>query len=150
MENKSKEVETQSILFFTEDIDFNLSNEERIVTWIQQVIAAEQHELRQLNYIFCSDKYLHQVNVEYLQHDTYTDIITFPYASSPIVESDIFISVDRVKENATAFQTSFQNELLRVIIHGVLHLCGYGDKTECEKQLMREKEEGCIKLFPSS
>ena len=85
--------------------------------------------------------------MEYLNHDTYTDIITFPYAQSPIVESDIFISIDRVKENAATFKTSFEKELLRVIIHGVLHLCGYGDKTDEEKQLMRAKEDECVLGF---
>ncbi len=136
--------DTPLIEFHYEDTHFELPNPDSVRTWIQSVIAAEKHQLRHLNYIFCSDNYLHHINLEYLNHDTYTDIITFPFAESPLVESDIFISVDRVRENAISFKTSFESELRRVIIHGVLHLCGYGDKTEEEKVLMRKKEEEYI------
>jgi len=96
---------------------------------------------------FCSDKYLHQLNVEYLQHDTLTDIITFPYNDPPIVHSDIFISIDRVRENAKELHVSFEQELHRVIIHGILHLCGYKDKTKEEAKLMRQKEEAMLKFL---
>jgi len=135
------------ILFHSEDVDFALENETAIQSWIKQIINREAKELVQLNYVFCSDEYLHKINVEYLDHDTYTDIITFPLAIAPLIESDIFISIDRVKENATKFEVSFERELKRVLIHGVLHLCGYGDKTEAEAKLMRSKEDEAIELF---
>ena len=138
------EDDTPLIEFHYEDTDFELPESNAVSTWIQSVITTEKHQLRHLNYIFCSDEYLHQINVEYLNHDTYTDIITFPFAESPLVESDIFISVDRVRENAISFNTTFESELRRVIIHGVLHLCGYRDKTEEEKKMMRKKEEEYI------
>lgn len=132
------------ISFHAEEIDFALPEEERVKKWISSIIESEGYQLQQLTYIFCSDTYLHQINLEYLQHDTYTDIITFPYGQSPLIHSDIFISVDRVKENASKFQVPFEQELRRVIIHGVLHLCGYPDKTEAEARLMREKEEEAL------
>lgn len=137
----------EQIQFHFEDVDFELKDIKKVRAWIQQIIAAEQHELRQLNYVFCSDKYLHHINMEYLQHDTFTDIITFPLEESPLIESDIFISSERVLENAAQFGVDFQTELLRVIIHGVLHLCGYGDKTEDEKTAMRAKEDACLGLY---
>ncbi len=105
-------------------------------------------ELESLNYIFCSDPYLHQINVQYLDHDTYTDIITFDNAEEEnTIESDIFISIDRVKENAASFDAGFEQELRRVMAHGVLHLLGFGDKTETEKQIMREQEEKWVSEF---
>lgn len=140
----------QNILFHEEDISFALSNELNFIEWIQSVIESESCHLQQLNYIFCSDPALLKVNIEYLQHDTYTDIITFPYASPPTIEGDIFISIDRIKENATQFNQSFEKELMRVMIHGVLHLCGYGDKSSEEKKKMRAKEDAAIALFPGN
>lgn len=142
----SEELE-ESISFFTEDIDFQLSNPKQIHKWIKMIILKENHTLSYLNYIFCSDQYLLKINQEYLDHDTYTDIITFPYASSPIVESDIYISIDRIKENSTLFKTSFLSELHRVVIHGVLHLCGYADKENKEKEIMREKENEALEIL---
>jgi len=136
-----------SILFHEEDISFALSNELSYIKWIQSVIESESCHLQQLNYIFCSDPALLKVNIEYLDHDTYTDIITFPYASPPTIEGDIFISIDRIKENAKQFKQSFEQELMRVMIHGVLHLCGYGDKSSEEKKMMRAKEDDAIALF---
>jgi len=133
--------EEKRISFYIEDIDFQLPDEEAVASWIASAIQHEGQQLQSLSYIFCSDTYLHQINLEYLQHDTYTDIITFPYELPPLIHGDIFISVDRVRENATLFGVSFEQELRRVIIHGVLHLCGYPDKTEEEKQAMRAKEE---------
>ncbi len=134
------------LIFQYENIEFSLEKEEGIRQWLKKIIAEEQAELHSITYIFCSDEYLHQVNVEYLNHDTYTDIITFPY-SDDYLESDIFISIDRVKDNAQKFDVSFQQELLRVMIHGVLHLCGYGDKTDEEKKIMREKEEHAVAQY---
>lgn len=128
------------ITFHTEDIEFELNNAEKTQNWILQAIEKENSTLSFINYIFCSDTYLHRINVEYLNHDTYTDIITFPYASDTI-ESDIFISIDRIRENAKKFETTFERELHRVMIHGVLHLLGYGDKTEEEQKNMRARED---------
>ena len=135
-----------SILFFTEDIEFELIQEEKIISWILLVIKNEEVDVSQLNYILGSDDYVLEINKEYLNHDYYTDIITFPLSKSPI-ESDIFISIDRVKENALIFSKSFETELLRVIIHGLLHLIGYNDKSEESQKEMRQKEDACIALF---
>lgn len=139
--------ENDVICFNTEDIDFVLENEEGTEQWLKQVIEQEGRSLRLLNFIFCNDEYLHQLNVEYLQHDTLTDVITFPYAEPPIVEGDIFISIDRVRENASIFQASFEKELSRVMVHGVLHLCGHGDKTEAEEANMRNLEDNALKMI---
>ena len=135
------------VSFHSEDIDFKLEQEIAIQTWIKAVIEQQEAKLVGLSYIFCSDAYLHNINVEYLNHDTLTDIITFPYLSPPDVEGDIFISVDRVRENAQTFQVPFEQELRRVIIHGVLHLCGQGDKTEQEAAQMRQKENEALAMF---
>ncbi len=140
------ELEEKTIDFHTEDIDFQISDEASLKDWIQDTIEKEGGQLSFLNYIFCSDPYLHKINVEYLQHDTYTDIITFPYREDKI-ESDIFISVDRIRENAEKYEVPFEEELFRVIIHGVLHLLGFGDKTEEEKLKMRAKENEYIQLL---
>ena len=140
--------EDRQLFFEQEDIDFELPNDEqRYIDWIQYIIKKEKKELLQLTYIFCSDSYLHQINVEYLDHDTLTDIITFPYTEPPLVEGDIFISIDRVKENALKYDVSFEDELHRVIIHGVLHLCDYPDKTEEEARVMRKKEEEALEIW---
>ena len=125
--------------YHIEGIDFDLAQAEMLSNWIKKTIAAEGQVLESLNFIFCSDEYLHKINVDYLNHDTLTDVITFPY-SEINVEGDIFISIDRIRENAINFDTTFETELHRVMIHGVLHLCGYGDKTEAEAQQMRAKE----------
>lgn len=132
--------ENEKINFFSEDIDFSLSNPSSIFNWILKAIESEAKELRHLNFIFCSDQYLHKINVEYLNHDTFTDVITFPYAEGKIIEGDIFISVERIRENANNFKVEFENELYRVMIHGVLHLLGYFDKTPEDKELMTQKE----------
>lgn len=137
------------ISFFTEDIDFELAHPDRIEQWISQVIERENCQLVNINYIFCSDIYLHNLNVEYLQHDTLTDIITFPYNDPPIIHSDIFISIDRIRENAKELKLTFEQELHRIIIHGVLHLCGYKDKSDLEAKLMRKKEEEMLALLDS-
>jgi rRNA maturation RNase YbeY len=142
------EAETDAaIAFHDEDADFLPENEPALSQWIQKVIDQEKGQLQQINYIFCSDEYLHRINLEYLDHDTYTDIITFPYEDPPLIHSDIFISVERVRENASDLGVSFEKELHRVIIHGVLHLCGYPDKTPVEAQRMREREDKALELF---
>lgn len=139
--------ETDQVDFFSEDIDFEISTPESIASWIKQIIIQEAKQLQQLSFIFCNDEYLHKINVEYLDHDTYTDIITFPYAEPPLIKGDLFISIERVKENATKLNVPFEQELFRVIIHGVLHLCGYGDKNEEQKREMRKKENAALELL---
>lgn len=137
-----------SITFFSEDIAFQLSDEPAIVNWIETIIKNHTYDLGELNFIFCSDSYLHKINLEYLDHDTFTDIITFDNAEEEgIIEGDIFISIDRIEENAQQFETSFENELFRVIIHGVLHLLGFSDKTPEEKEGMRKNEDACLSLL---
>lgn len=135
------------VSFHSEDIDFELTSIEKTIRWINEVITWQEAELVHLTYIFCSDDYLHKMNLEYLDHDTLTDIITFPYLDPPKVEGDIFISIDRVKDNARHFDVPFEQELRRVIIHGVLHLCGQGDKTEAESAEMRRLEEAALARF---
>ena len=136
------------INFFNEDIDFTISNPQACSDWISSIITSHQFSLEEINYIFCSDDYLLQINIDYLNHDYYTDIITFDNSEEPkIIESDIFISIERVKENAQEQNTLFEEELNRVMIHGVLHLLGYGDKTKEEKTVMREKEDACLSLL---
>lgn len=134
--------------FFSEEIEFELENKVSIIRWLLNAYEEEQKEVVNLNYIFCSDDYLHKINVQYLNHDTLTDIITFSNArkGAPIA-GDIFISVDRVKENAVDFGISFEKEMLRVLIHGSLHLMGYKDKTEADQKLMTQKEDFYIKRF---
>ncbi|MFN7115921.1 MAG: rRNA maturation RNase YbeY [Saprospiraceae bacterium] len=135
------------IEYNTEDIEFTLTDANRITNWITTVIAAEGKVLQHISYIFCSDDYLLDLNQQYLDHDTLTDIITFQYSKLPDIEGDIFISIDRVKENAHTFGVTFEEELRRVIIHGVLHLCGYGDKTSLDKARMTEKENEALQMW---
>ena len=130
---------------FHNEIEFVLQNQGEIQRWIKKVITSENKEMGEINYIFCSDEYLLERNIKYLDHDTLTDIITFNYCKGKIITSDIMISIDRVKENSTIFDNSFSEELHRVMIHGILHLIGYDDKTEKEKILMREKENFYLK-----
>ncbi len=139
--------EEECIIFHKEEIDFELGNVDLLKTWLQTIIEQENKMLVLLNFIFCTDQYLHQINIEYLNHDTYTDIITFPLSEPPQIEGDIFISIDRVLENAQTFGVSFNTELHRVLAHGVLHLCGYSDKTTEEIKAMRNKEEGALQLY---
>lgn len=137
------------ITFHAEDVDHPLAEEEEVLLrqWIEQVIARAHCRLKWLTYIFCSDTYLYRLNLQYLAHDTFTDIITFPYATPPAVYGDLFISTDRVRENAQALQVPFQQELYRVMIHGVWHLCGQGDKTAAEAHRMRQREDEALRLL---
>ena len=128
------------MISFNYELDFKLKNEEEISQWISSVISTEEFKEGDINYIFCDDDYLHKLNVEFLNHDTLTDIISFDYTVGKKLHGDIFISVDRVKENAKDFKVSFKDELHRVLVHGVLHYCGYNDKTDKDAQLMRDKE----------
>jgi probable rRNA maturation factor len=135
-----------SIRFFSEDIPFKMKQQRAVASWIKQVAHQEGRETGDLNFIFCSDNYLLNINTTYLQHDTYTDIITFDYSEGETIEGDIYISIDRIKENAQSLEVAFEKELHRVIIHGVLHLLGYQDKSEEQKQIMRETEDACLSL----
>lgn len=131
-----------SINFFTEDTNYTLKNKKAIKAWVASAITAEGYVLQELNFILCSDPYLLQINQDYLQHDTYTDVITFDNSDTPqTIVGDIFISIDRIKENALTYQHPVAEELCRVIIHGTLHLLGYKDKTKAAKKLMTEKED---------
>jgi probable rRNA maturation factor len=133
--------------FFNQDISFKLTKPRKTKLWIQEVIYREKKELAHLNYIFCSDQYLFSINQQYLKHSSLTDIITFDYSENKkSVEGDIFVSVERVKANAQELKTDFDDELHRVLIHGVLHLIGYADKTKTEKSLMRKKEDAYLSL----
>ncbi len=135
------------MISFNYESDFILKNEEIFSNWIQDVITSESYALGEINYNFCDDEYLHKINLEYLKHDTLTDIITFDNTVGETIYSDIFISVERVKDNAKDFNVTFEEELKRVIIHGVLHLCGFKDKSEDEAKLMRSKEDEKIGMF---
>ena len=140
----------EGLQFFSEEIDFSLPSTETTQAWISTILQSHNAAVESVNFIFCSDDYLLEVNRSYLQHDYYTDIITFDnreYDDDPL-ESDIFISIDRVRDNAQDRSIPFEKELHRVIIHGLLHLIGWNDKTEEEKQAMREKEEACLSLHP--
>jgi rRNA maturation RNase YbeY len=135
------------MISFNYESDFILPNEDIFSNWIRKVITSESYVLGEINYIFCNDDYLHKINLEFLKHDTLTDIITFDNTVGTTIYSDIFISIERVLDNAKDFEVSFEEELKRVIIHGVLHLCGYKDKSDSEAALMRSKENDNIKLF---
>lgn len=132
---------------FHYETDFQLKNESKFADWVSRVVASEGGTCGQIDYIFCGDSYLLKMNKKYLSHDTFTDIITFDYSEGKRIGGDIFISVDRVSENAAIFETDFEEELLRVMAHGVLHLFGYKDETEAGKAEMRSKENEKIKLF---
>lgn len=132
---------------FNYEIDFNLDSEELISKWVLEAISNEGYRVEEINYVFCDDDYLHKLNVEYLNHDTLTDIISFDYSVGKTIAGDIFISIDRVKDNANEFSVTFDEELKRVIIHGVLHYCGYKDKTDEEAKLMRSKENFYLSRF---
>lgn len=125
---------------FHYEIDFEIKDSERTSEWIEQLIIEEGKEIGGITYIFCNDKFLLERNQKYLNHDTLTDIITFDYCQGDIISSDIMISIDRVKENSTIFENSFSEELKRVMAHGILHLIGYDDHNEKDKEIMREKE----------
>ena len=135
------------MISFNYENEFELSNEGQIATWISKVILSENKKEGEINYIFCDDGYLLNLNEQYLDHDTLTDIISFDYSVGNEIHGDIFISTERVLENAADFNVSFQEELQRVLVHGVLHYCGYKDKSEDDERLMRNKEDEKIKMF---
>lgn len=127
--------------------DFQIEEEIQYTNWISRIISSEESTIGQLDFIFCNDEYLLKINQDYLEHDTYTDIITFPYSEGELISGDIFISVERVAENADTYEVDFNTELRRVMAHGLLHMLGYGDKNDEEAQMMRAKENEKIKLF---
>ncbi len=129
------------------ETDFEISNIIKYKDWIKSICKSEGYQAGELNYIFCDDNYLLDLNQKYLEHDTLTDIITFDYTTGKIISGDIYISVDRVKENGSLYHVPFENELLRVMSHGILHLAGYKDKTKEHIKEMRSKEEEKIKMF---
>jgi probable rRNA maturation factor len=136
------------IVFFNEDIDFKFQGKNKFKSWLKKVADKEGFSINNLNYIFCSDEYLHKINLEYLDHDTYTDIITFDNSEDEkTVEGDIFISIERVRENSQTLNTVFEEEVKRVIVHGLLHLCGYDDHTLEDKAEMRRLESEYILHF---
>lgn len=134
------------INFFSET-DFQLPNQDAYFSWITKIIEEEKFKLGDINYVFCDDEQLHKINLEYLQHDTLTDIISFDYSDGKQLQGEIYISIERINDNAQKFKVSFENELLRVMIHGVLHFMGYKDKSPEEQQQMRQKENEAISKF---
>lgn len=135
------------MITFNYETDFELDNEALIMDWVSNVITREDKKVGEINYIFCDDEYLHKINLEFLNHDDLTDIISFDYTLGNIVNGDLYISVERVRENASIFNATFLDELHRVIIHGILHYLGLKDKTETEKQVMRNKENDCLLML---
>jgi probable rRNA maturation factor len=132
---------------FNYESEFSLENEEAIASWLSAVIVSENKSEGEISYIFCDDEYLHKINLEYLNHDTLTDIISFDYTMGNEISGDIFISIERVLDNAKDYNTLFEDELKRVLIHGILHYCGYKDKSEVDETLMRSKEDEKLAMF---
>lgn len=135
------------MISFNYETDFELENEAHYEDWISRIIESEGFDEGEINYIFCDDDYLHKINVEYLDHDTLTDIISFDYTVGNLIQGDIFVSVERVQDNANDFNVSFEDELKRVLSHGVLHYCGYKDKSPEDEAVMRSKEEEKMQMF---
>ena len=128
------------MISFNYETDLQLDNEDNLSQWISNTIAEEGFNEGEINYIFCDDTYLLGLNIEFLDHDTLTDVISFDYTLGKLINGDVYISEERVRENALEFGVSFENELSRVMIHGILHYCGYKDKSELEEAQMRLKE----------
>jgi probable rRNA maturation factor len=135
------------MISFNYETDFELSDETAISDWLSQVILSESKKEGDINYIFCDDEYLHKINVEYLNHDTLTDIISFDYSVGNELHGDIFVSVERVGDNAKDYNVTFDEELKRVLVHGILHYVGYKDKSKEDELKMRQKEEEKIAMF---
>ena len=138
-----------NINFFYEEVDFNLPQKNSIIKWIKRIISDEsEKEILAINYIFCSDRFINKINSKYLAHDTYTDIITFNNSDSEYyIDTDIYISMERVFENSRKYSENKMDELHRVMIHGILHLLGYMDSSDNEKKIMRKKEDECLNLL---
>ena len=134
-----------AITYQSDDIKFPEIKRREISNWIKSVAASHNKKIGEIAYIFCSDKKMLEINMQYLNHDYYTDIITFDYSENNIISGDLFISLDTVQSNAEKFATDYNEELCRVIIHGILHLCGYNDKSVGDEKVMREKEDEALK-----
>ncbi len=137
------------ISFSTVDIKYNLQNKLKIKSWVKTILDTEGKKAGDITYVFCNDDFLFSMNEKYLKHDTLTDIITFDYSEKGRLSGDIFISIERVKENAESFKTTFNQELGRVMAHGILHLAGYKDKSSEDKKVMRSKEDFYLASFPN-
>ena len=135
------------IQYFNEDVPLPKIKKRNSIKWIRETILSEEKRVGDISFIFCSDNYLLEVNKTYLDHDYFTDIITFDYVEGTLINGDIFISVDRVLDNSVEFKTTFEDELNRILIHGILHLLGYKDKNKKDKLLMTEKEDFYLKLL---
>jgi probable rRNA maturation factor len=141
-------VPKSEISFQVEDaLDFSLEKESKVRSWIKKILKQEGKISGNISYVFCTDKQLLKINRQFLKHDFYTDIITFDYSEKNKIEGEIFVSIDRVKDNAHKFKQPFQKELMRTIIHGILHLCGYKDKKPTDKKRMRAKEDEALSLL---
>lgn len=139
---------SSKINYFSENINYSLSEEKRISEWLHLIAKSENFKISELNYIFCDDKFLYSLNVEYLNHDTFTDVISFDYSEGTgQIIGDIYISIERVFENAKTFNKTNDNELFRVMVHGLLHLLAYSDKTKSEKSVMTKKEDYYLSLL---
>ncbi|MDR1458733.1 MAG: rRNA maturation RNase YbeY [Bacteroidales bacterium] len=138
-----------NICFYNEDVNYVLVSKQKIRSWLSLAVVQEGKELGEISYIFCSDDYLLTINKQYLNASYFTDVITFDYTEGLLISGDVFISVDRVKENARIYEQKYFREMLRVMLHGILHLCGYKDKTEQEAKQMREKEDYYLRKFNS-
>lgn len=136
-----------AIRFSVQDISFGDYDEDRLRRWIAEVVMRRGKQVGNINYLFCSDEYLLSINQQFLNHDTYTDIITFDYVHGSLISGDILISIERVEENSLLYDASIEKELRRVVIHGVLHLLGQGDKTEEEAKQMRALEAEALEVY---
>ena len=136
-----------AVSFQNDKIKFTLKDKSKIRKWVNAIILGEKKKKGQINFVFTSDETLLEMNKKYLKHDTYTDILTFDYSEGKIIGGDVIISVERVKENAAKFKTNFEEELRRVMIHGILHLCGYKDKTKANSLKMRKQEDLALKIY---
>jgi probable rRNA maturation factor len=135
------------MISFNYELDFEITNEESYSSWISNVILSENKTEGEISYIFCNDEYLLDLNIKHLNHDTLTDIISFDYSVGNEIHGDIYISIERVRENAIDYNVSFEEELNRVMVHGILHYSGYKDKSELDEQVMRAKEDEKIQMF---
>lgn len=132
--------------FYSEDIEFEITTKPAIISWLSFSIESENKIPGEISYVFCSDDFLLDMNIQHLDHDTFTDIITFDYCEDDIINGEMFISIDRIKENAKDFNVSFETELHRVMVHGIMHLCGYKDKTADDQKVMSAKEDFYLNL----
>jgi rRNA maturation RNase YbeY len=135
------------MISFNYELNFKLEDETAYSNWLSKVISSEYKHEGDINYVFCDDNYLIEINKQYLHHDTLTDIISFDYSVRNELQGDVFISIERVRENAVDFKVDFEEELRRVLVHGILHFCGYKDKGEKDEKRMRQKEEEKMKMF---